>query len=83
MGLDGFGVGFVKHYWHIIAKDMFNCILEFFTNRKILEGLNHTFATLICKVNNRSKTNHFRPINLRSKVYKIVLKMLVDRLQPD
>ena len=30
-GSDGFGSGFFKNYWHIIKKDLFNFILEFFT----------------------------------------------------
>lgn len=51
-GSDGFGSGFFKNYWHIIKKDLFNCIIEFFTKGKILKEINHTFITLIPKVDN-------------------------------
>ena len=34
---DGLGLGFFKNYLDIIEKDLFNCILEFFTTGKILK----------------------------------------------
>jgi len=38
-GPDGFGAGFFKNYWNIVTKDMSNCILNFFTNGKLLKKL--------------------------------------------
>jgi len=52
LGQDGFGAGFFKNYWKIIKNDLFNCILEFFINDKILKETNHTVITLITKSNN-------------------------------
>ena len=34
-GLDYFGARIFKNYWHVIEKDLFNCILEFFMNENI------------------------------------------------
>jgi len=82
LGPDGFGAGFFKNYWHIIKKDFFNGVSEFFTNCKMLKEINHTFITLIPKVPNRSKTNHYRPISLCSTIYKTISKILVNRLRP-
>jgi len=82
LGPDGFGAGFFKNYWHIIKKDLFNGVSEFFTNCKMLKEINHTFIKLIPKVPNRSKTNHYRPISLCSTIYKTISKILVNRLRP-
>ena len=79
-GPDGFGAGFFKTYWNIIKKDLFNCITEFFTNGKLLKELNETFITLIPEKQNPVQTNQFRPINLCSTLYKIIAKILINRL---
>ena len=81
-GPDGFGAGFFKNYWHVIKKDLFNCVIEFFTNGKILKEINHTFVALIPKKTNPSQTSHYRPISLCSTIYKIISKILVNRLRP-
>ena len=77
LGPDGFGVGFFKKYWHLIKKDLFNCILEFFMNGKILKEYVH-----YPKIDSPSQTNQFRPISLCSTMYKIIFKILVARLRP-
>ena len=81
-GSDGFGAGFFKQYWHIVGPDFYNCILEFFRNGKILKEINHTFITLIPKINSPSQTTHCRPISLCSTVYKTIAKVLVNRIRP-
>jgi len=81
-GPNGFGVGFFKNYWNIIKKDLFNYILEFFTNGKILKELNHTFIALIPKIKNPVQTNQFRRISLCSTIYKSIAKILVNWLKP-
>ena len=52
----GFVPGFFENYWHLIKKDFFNYILEFFMNGKILKEINHTFIALILKRNSPSQT---------------------------
>ena len=81
-GSDGFGAGFFKNYWKIVKNDLFNCILEFFLNGKILKEINHTFIALISKSNTPSQTSHYRPISVCSTIYKIISKVLVKRLRP-
>ena len=50
-GSDGFGVEtFFKTYWHLIKKDLLNCITEFFTYSHLLKEINHTFIALILKI---------------------------------
>ena len=49
---------------------------------KILKEINHTFIALIPKTSSFSQTSHFRPISLCSTIYKIISKILVNRLRP-
>ena len=56
--LDGFSVGFFKNYWHVIKKDLFNCILDFFMNGKLLNKINHTFIPLVQKIATPSQTTY-------------------------
>lgn len=79
---DGFDASFFKNYWKIIKKDLFNCILEFFINGKILKEIKHTFIALIPKSNTPTQTSHYRPISLCPMIYKIISKILVNRLRP-
>jgi len=46
-----------------------------------LESINCSFITLVPKVHNPTSTNDFRPISLLNCVLKIIIKLLVDRLQ--
>ena len=43
---------FSKNYWNIFKKDLFNYVLEFFSNWMILKELNHTFIALINEIKN-------------------------------
>jgi len=48
----------------------------------MLKQINHTFIALIPKVENPSSTAQFRPIRLCNNFYKIIAKILVNRMQP-
>ena len=44
--------------------------------------MNNTLITLIPKVANPETSAQFRPISLRNTLYKILAKILVNRLRP-
>ena len=48
----------------------------------LLKSINHTFITLIQKVNNLETIAQFRPINLCNVIYKILSKVIANRLKP-
>jgi len=53
-----------------------------FCNGKLLKELNHTFIALIPKIPSSSRIGHFRPISLCSTIYKIISKIMLNRLRP-
>ena len=81
-GPDGFGAGLFKTYWSILKSDLFNNVVEFFRKGKLLKEINHTFLALIPKISNPSNTGHFRPISLCSTLFKIIAKIMANRLRP-
>ena len=56
-------------------------VKDFFRSGKMLKQINHTFITLLQKVDNLETINHFRPISLCSTIYKIISKILTNRLK--
>jgi len=79
---DEFGVEFFKNYWHLIKKNLFKCIYEFFTNGHLLKESNHTFIALNPKITNPLQTSRYRPISLCSTIYEIISKIRVNGLRP-
>jgi len=55
---------------------------RFFIDGKLLKQVNHTLIALIPKVENPTTTTQFRPINLCNSLYKIIAKILVNRMHP-
>lgn len=56
-------------------------VLQVFNTSQFLEGLNHTFVTLIPKKNQVVKVFDIRSISLCNVLYKIVLKVIENRLK--
>ncbi|GJV39575.1 putative RNA-directed DNA polymerase, eukaryota, reverse transcriptase zinc-binding domain protein [Tanacetum coccineum] len=76
---DGFSFAFVKKYWDIIQKDMFDFINSFFVSSEMPHGANSSFFTLIPKVNNPTLITDFRLISLIDTHYKIIAEILANR----
>ncbi|GKB97733.1 putative RNA-directed DNA polymerase, eukaryota, reverse transcriptase zinc-binding domain protein [Tanacetum coccineum] len=79
-GPDGFTFGFYRQFWPIIENDVFGAVTYFFTNADIPKGCNSSFISLIPKVPDANLVNDFRPISLIGSVYKIIAKVLTNRL---
>ncbi|GJV50353.1 RNA-directed DNA polymerase, eukaryota, reverse transcriptase zinc-binding domain protein [Tanacetum coccineum] len=79
-GPDGFSFAFVKKYWDIIQKDLYDFISSFFASSELPYGANSSFFTLIPKVNNPTLITDFRLISLIDIHYKIIAKILANRL---
>ncbi|XP_056863940.1 uncharacterized protein LOC108850255 [Raphanus sativus] len=81
-GLDGFSAGFYHSYWDIIGEDIYRDICEFFETGQLHQRQNETHIRLIPKVTCPRKVSDFRPIALCTTHYKIIAKILTNRLQP-
>lgn len=80
-GPDGFPVSFFKHNWGIVGPKLIVVIQEFFRNRKLHPELNKTFLFLIPKKKHPKNPADFRPIGLCNTPYKIIAKILANRLK--
>ncbi|KAG5537109.1 hypothetical protein RHGRI_024523 [Rhododendron griersonianum] len=81
-GSDGFPGLFFQSYWEIVGNDVTEAVKSFFQNGVLLREWNQTNVTLIPKVKNPESMSHFRPISLCRFIYKVISKVLANRLQP-
>ena len=64
-----------------MGPQVVHCVLNTLNSRIMPEGLNDTYICLIPKVNCPQKITEFRPISLCNVVYKLVSKVLANRLK--
>lgn len=79
---DGFQGIFYHSYWDIIVKDVNELIEDLMNGRQNLIRLNATHVVLIPKVQNPENVNLSRPISLCNYSYKILSKVMANRLRP-
>ncbi|GKD20760.1 putative RNA-directed DNA polymerase, eukaryota, reverse transcriptase zinc-binding domain protein [Tanacetum coccineum] len=79
-GPDGFSFAFVKKYWDDIKVGILEFFNIFLDTSSLPHGSNSSFFTLIPKVSNPIFIKDFRPISLISVHYKIIAKILANRL---
>ena len=80
-GSDGFTMAFYHYCWRVVEKDVLAVFEEFFQHCKFEKSVNATFIALIPKNNDVSNIRDFRPISLVGSVYKILSKVLANRLR--
>jgi hypothetical protein len=80
-GPDGINFGFMKEFWPELKGDIMRFITEFHRNGKLTRCINSTFIALIPKIDNPQTLNDFRPISLVGSLYKILAKVLANRLR--
>ncbi|MCH97378.1 RNA-directed DNA polymerase (Reverse transcriptase), partial [Trifolium medium] len=79
-GPDGFGAFFFQTYWEIIKGDVCNAVLEFFNTNWLMPSYNSNTVVLIPKTNDADTMGQFRPIAMANFKFKIISKILADRL---
>ena len=80
-GPDGFSMEFFKQCWDIINVDLVAAIQNFHEKCFFEKSLNATFIALIPKKVGAEELKDFRPISLIGGVYKIITKLLAERLK--
>ncbi|GJV76704.1 RNA-directed DNA polymerase, eukaryota [Tanacetum coccineum] len=79
-GPDGFTFGFYRRYWTFLENDVVEAVLYFFNHGQFPKGSNSSFITLIPKTQEAKMMKDFRPITLIGSLYKIIAKILANRL---
>jgi hypothetical protein len=79
-GPDGFNFNFFKTCWDIIKGDVMDFLTEFHHNAVLPKAIT-SFLTLVPKKDHPRVLSDYRPICLVSSLYKILSKVLADRLK--
>ncbi|CAB4310429.1 unnamed protein product [Prunus armeniaca] len=82
LGFDGFSGIFYNNYWEISREDLCKMVKAFFQGEFSVHCLNMIEIALIPKVPNPEAVTQFRPIALCNFTYKIISKILANRLKP-
>ncbi|XP_023635799.1 uncharacterized protein LOC111829922 [Capsella rubella] len=80
-GPDGFTGAFYQTYWDDIKSDLMLAVRGFFEEGRFDTYMNHTNICLIPKIDGARQLCDFRPIALCNVSYKIISKILVERLK--
>ncbi|GJU10200.1 RNA-directed DNA polymerase, eukaryota [Tanacetum coccineum] len=77
---DGFTFKLIKKYWDSMSHDIISYVKHFDSFASIPKGCNSSFITLIPKSDDPLVIGDFRPISLIGCQYKIIAKILANRL---
>lgn len=80
-GPDGMCPLFFQTYWHIVGPAVTVLVLSVLRGGDIPKSINKTFIVLIPKKKEPDKMSDFRPISLCNVVYKLISKVLANRLK--
>ena len=80
-GPDGFPIAFWSFSWEFVKDEVMDFFKEFYEKKKFVRSLNATFLVLIPKKGNVEDIKDYRPISLLGSLYKILAKVLANRLR--
>ena len=82
-GIDGIPIEYFKSYYEYLKNDLlqlYNLIL--FENNNLTTSLNQAIITFLFKNDKKENLKNWRPISLLCSDYKILTKILSNRLKP-
>lgn len=80
-GPDGFPALFYQKYWKVVGNVTVDNCMDILNRRRSIKAWNSTLLALIPKVKKPRKVTDYRPISLCNVSYKIVSKVLANRLK--
>ncbi|KAL2247318.1 UNVERIFIED_CONTAM: hypothetical protein Sindi_2584100 [Sesamum indicum] len=69
-----------KAAWPVVGEEVTTAVLDFFSTGKLLKQINSMIMALIPKVHTPMSVNDFRPISCCNVLYKIIAKLLVQKI---
>jgi hypothetical protein len=78
---NGFSMAFFQKCWAVLKQYIMAVFLEFHNSCQFERSLNATFVSLIPKKVDAKEIKDFRPISLVGGVYKMISKVLANRLK--
>jgi hypothetical protein len=81
LGPDGFSMAFFQTYWDVVREDIMKVFSAFQAEGMFEKRLYATFISLISKAPGAINLKDFRPISLVGGIYKIINKVLANRLK--
>lgn len=79
---DGYRATFFQKIWHIVGPSVIQVIQEIFENMTISVDWDLTNLVLILNVSHPEMITQFQPISLCNTLYKVVSKIILQRLKP-
>ena len=80
-GPDRFTMAFFQSCWSTVKTDVMNVFHVFHAHAVFEKSLNATFLALIPKKFDVVDVQDFRPISLLGEMYKIIVKVLANRMR--
>lgn len=80
-GLDGVPNEFYQRCWDWIKEDLEEVVRNILKGGGLSRELNQSLIVLVPKVNNSKTVKDFRPISLLGGIYKIIAKVLANRIR--
>jgi hypothetical protein len=80
-GADGMPVIFYKKFWSLMGEKVKDEVLAVLNGAAMPEGWNDTVIVLIPKIKSPELLKDLRPISLCNIVYKLISKVLANRLK--
>ena len=80
-GPDGFSISFWQFSWDFVKDEVMGFMKEFHEHGRFVRSLNSTFLVLIPKKPDAEDLKDFRPISLIGGLYKLLAKVLANRIK--
>ena len=80
-GPNGMSPFFFQKFWHVVGNDVTSAVLSVLHSCHFLHKMNYTHIVLIPKINEPKNVSDYRPISLGNVVFRIVAKVIANRLK--